>query len=414
MDFFIREYVDGNLPDYQVSALLMAIWFRGMDDQETADLTLSMAASGDQVDLSRIPGIKVDKHSTGGVADTTTLVVAPLVAACGGKVAKMSGRGLGHTGGTLDKLESIPGFSISQSMDTFVKTVTECGLSVIGQTANLVPADKKLYALRDVTGTVDNLSLIASSIMSKKLASGSDAIVLDVKTGSGAFMKNPKDAERLARVMVEIGRAAGRKTLALVTDMNQPLGNAIGNAIEVQEAIEILRGQHPGDLKTVSFALAAQMLIASEICRTEDEAVAKLDQALSGGAGLERLRSMIEAQGGDTRVCDDTLRLPQAREIVEARAPDEGFLVSMDTESIGISALLLGAGRLTKEQQIDPAVGIWLEKRIGDRVGKGEVLARFYVNDRSNLDEALERFIGALQIGREEPKSFPLIYTKIE
>ena len=291
IDYFIREYVDGTLPDYQISALLMAIWFRGMDEQETVDLTLSMAASGDHIDLSRIPGIKVDKHSTGGVADTTTLIAAPLVAACGGRVAKMSGRGLGHTGGTLDKLESIPGFSITQTMDGFIRTVTDCGLSVIGQTANLVPADKKLYALRDVTGTVDNVSLIASSIMSKKLASGSDAIILDVKTGSGAFMKSAEAAERLARVMVGIGRIAGRKTLALVTDMNQPLGNAIGNAVEVQEAIEILRGRHPGDLKTVSFALAAQMLIASrtrwalvvELNREReprlDEVLLELDQA---------------------------------------------------------------------------------------------------------------------------------------
>ena len=414
IDYFIQEYVAGKLPDYQVSALLMAIWFRGMDDQETVDLTLSMAASGDQVDLSPIPGIKVDKHSTGGVADTTTLVVAPLVAACGGKVAKMSGRGLGHTGGTLDKLESIPGFSVAQPMETFIKIVTECGLSVIGQTANLVPADKKLYSLRDVTGTVDNVSLIASSIMSKKLASGSDAIVLDVKTGSGAFMKRAEDAERLARVMVGIGSSSGRKTLALVTDMGQPLGNAIGNAIEVQEAVEILRGQHPGDLKTVSFALASQMLIASEICSSEDEAMAKLDQALTSGAGLERLRKMIEAQGGDTGVCDDPSRLPRAREIVELRAEESGYLESMDTESIGISALLLGAGRMTKEQAIDPAVGIWLEKRVGDGVEKGDLLARFHVNDRSNLEESLERFRSALHIGPEEAESSPLIYTKIE
>ncbi len=414
IDYFIHEYVDGKLPDYQVSALLMAIWFRGMDDQETVDLTLSMAASGDQVDLSPIPGVKVDKHSTGGVADTTTLVVAPLVAACGGKVAKMSGRGLGHTGGTLDKLESIPGFSIAQPMETFIKIVTECGVSVIGQTANLVPADKKLYALRDVTGTVDNVSLIASSIMSKKLASGSDAIVLDVKTGSGAFMKRSEDAERLARVMVGIGSSAGRKTLALVTDMGQPLGNAIGNAIEVQEAVEILRGEHPGDLKTVSFALASQMLIASEVCSSEDEAMAKLDQALTSGAGLERLRKMIAAQGGDTGVCDDTSRLPQANEIVELRAEESGYLGSMDTESIGISALLLGAGRMTKEQEIDPAVGIWLEKRVGDRVEKGDLLARFHVNDRTNLEESLSRFRSALRIGPEEAESSPLIYTKIE
>jgi len=414
IDYFVGEYVKGALPDYQIAALLMAIWFRGMDDQETVDLTLSMAASGDQIDLSRIPGIKVDKHSTGGVADTTTLIVAPLVAACGGKVAKMSGRGLGHTGGTLDKLESIPGFSVDQSMNDFIRIVTECGVSVIGQTANLVPADKKLYSLRDVTGTVDNVSLIASSIMSKKLASGSDAIVLDVKTGSGAFMKRSGDARRLAEVMVDIGKRAGRRTLALVTDMNQPLGNAIGNAIEVQEAVEILRGDHPGDLKTVAFALAAQMLIASEICSSEDEAMARLDQALSSGDGLDRLRKMIEAQGGDGKVCEDVKRLPQAGELVEARAKTDGYITAMDTESIGISALLLGAGRLTKEQPIDPAVGIWLERRIGDSVQSGEVLARFYVNDQANLEESIERFTAAISIEAKRPETFPLIYTKIE
>jgi len=271
IDFFINGYVDGTIPDYQISALLMAIWFSGMDRQETADLTMSMAESGDLVDLSAIKGIKVDKHSTGGVSDGTTLIVAPLVASCGGKVAKMSGRGLGHTGGTLDKLESIPGFSVMQTMERFIEIVSETGLSVIGQTDNLVPADKKIYALRDVTGTIDNVSLIASSIMSKKIASGSDAIVLDIKTGNGAFMHRISDSIRLAEAMVDIGKLAGRKTIAVVTDMNQPLGFSVGNALEVKEAVEILQGQYDSDLKVVAFTLASRMLIASGICDTEND-----------------------------------------------------------------------------------------------------------------------------------------------
>ena len=414
ISFFVDGYVAGRVPDYQASALLMAIWFNGMDDAETTDLTMSMVRSGETIDLSSIPGVKVDKHSTGGVADTTTLVAAPLVAACGGKVAKMSGRGLGHTGGTLDKLESIPGFSVTQPMSRFAEIVTRCGLAIIGQSGNLVPADKKLYALRDVTCTVDNFSLIASSIMSKKIAAGSDAIVLDVKTGSGAFMKETAEAERLGRVMVEIGRRAGRKTLALVTDMNQPLGNAVGNAIEVKEAIEILRGEHPGDLKEVSLALAAQMLLASGIAATEDEARAKLNEALSSGSALERLRSMIEAQGGDPRVCDHTGHLPQPDRVIPVTARDSGYLAAMATEEIGIAALLLGAGRETKEAEIDPAVGIWLERRIGDEVKKGEPLAQLYVTSRSETDEARRRFTGALTILPEKPKPRPLIYAKIE
>lgn len=415
IDFFVQGYTRGEIPDYQIAALLMAIWFRGMNMEETTALTLAMARSGDQIDLSRIPGVKVDKHSTGGVADTTTLVVAPLVAACGGRVAKMSGRGLGHTGGTLDKLEAIPGFSTSQSMDRFVEIVSECGVAVIGQTADLVPADKKLYSLRDVTETIDNVSLIASSIMSKKIASGADAIVLDVKTGSGAFMQKREDAEELARSMVAIGALARRKTLALVTDMNQPLGNAIGNAIEVQEAIEILQGERRGgDLTTVSFALASQMLQAAGLAADGDAAIALLDQALASGAALDRLAKMIEAEGGDRRVCDDLSRLPQARRRVEARAPVAGYVTRMDAQAIGLAAQLLGAGRQKKEDVIDPAVGIWLAKRLGDQVAKDEPLAVFHVNADANLEEALARFLAAVTIGPERPNALPLVYAKVE
>jgi len=412
--FFVNGYVSGSIPDYQMSALLMAIWFEGMDDEETAELTLAMAGSGEQIDLSKIPGLKVDKHSTGGVADTTTLVAAPLVAACGGRVAKMSGRGLGHTGGTLDKLESIPGYSVTQSMERFAEIVTQCGVSIIGQSANLVPADKKLYSLRDVTCTVDNVSLIASSIMSKKIASGSDAIVLDVKSGSGAFMKEPAEAERLARLMVEIGRRAGRKTLALVTDMSQPLGNAIGNAVEVKEAIEILRGDHPGDLKEVSLALAAQMLIASRICADESDARSRLENALSSGEALDRLRRMIEAHGGNPNVCDHTGLLPQPDRILPVTASQSGYIGAMDAEAVGRAALLLGAGRQTKEDSIDPAVGIWLNARIGDEVRRGDAIAQLYVTSRSSVDEARTLFSEALTISPEKPAPGTLIAMKIE
>ena len=414
IDFFIKGYVDGSIPDYQASALLMAIWFNGMNPQETTDLTLSMVASGDTVDLSAIDGIKVDKHSTGGVADTTTLVAAPLVAACGGRVAKMSGRGLGHTGGTLDKLESIPGLSIEQPMEVFQKLVNTIGLSVIGQTGNLVPADKKLYALRDVTVTVDNMSLIAGSIMSKKIASGADAIVLDVKTGSGAFMKTEEDSVALAQAMVDIGKLAGRSTVALVTDMNQPLGNAVGNALEVQEAIEILQGGHPGDLKEVTFALASWMLRLSGLAGSDDEAMEKLNKALSSGAALDSLRNMIKAQGGDPSVCDDTLKLPRAGRLVSVTAESSGWVAEMDNTEIGISAMLLGAGRQTKADVIDPAVGLWMKKRLGDEVKAGDELAVFHVNDEKNLDEALARFGAAVKIEGVKPEMIPLIYKVVE
>jgi pyrimidine-nucleoside phosphorylase len=411
--FFIQGYVADEIPDYQIAALLMAIFFRGMNQEETRDLTLAMVQSGDTVDLSRIPGIKVDKHSTGGVADTTTLVAVPLVAACGGKVAKMSGRGLGHTGGTLDKLESIPGFSVSQKMEDFERLVSTIGASVIGQTADLVPADKKLYALRDVTGTVDNLSLIASSIMSKKIASGSDAIVLDVKTGSGAFMKELKDSVALARAMVDIGKGVGRKTMALVTDMNQPLGNAVGNALEVQEAIEILSGGHPGALKEAALALASWMLVVSGLDKTPEEARVRLDQALVRGQGLAKLAEIITAQGGNPRVCEDVTLLPQAAEKVSVTAdkntPAAAYVGRMDCQAIGMAALLLGAGRSKKTDVIDPAVGLWIKKRLGDPVKPGEELAVFYVNSKAHAEEAIERFKKAVILTEEKPAPLKLI-----
>ncbi len=414
INYFINGYVAGDIPDYQVSALLMAVYFQGMNNQETTDLTLAMVNSGDRVDLSAVAGIKVDKHSTGGVADTTTLIVGPLVAAAGGKVAKMSGRGLGHTGGTLDKLESIPGLNVSQTMERFSEIVNSCGVSIIGQTGNLVPADKKLYALRDVTGTVDNVSLIAGSVMSKKLASGSDKIVLDVKTGSGAFMKDVDGAVDLARTMVDIGTLAGKETYAYVTDMNQPLGNAVGNALEVKEAIEILKGWYEGDLKTVSCTLASRMLILGGIFTTEEESMDKLNQVIENGEALKRFGQMIEMQGGDPEVIRNTELLPKAGKIIEVKADRDGYIQSMETENLGMAALLLGAGRTKKDDVVDPAVGYWMKKRLGDSVKKGDVLAEFHVNDRKNLDESIELFRKSLTIGENPGTGVKLIYKAIE
>ncbi|MCL2705829.1 MAG: pyrimidine-nucleoside phosphorylase [Spirochaetaceae bacterium] len=414
INFFIKGYVDGTIPDYQASALLMAIWCKGMNSRETTDLTLSMAHSGDVIDLSEIAGIKVDKHSTGGVSDGTTLIVAPLVAACGGKVAKMSGRGLGHTGGTLDKLESIPGFSVNIGMKRFIEIVSETGLSLIGQDKELVPADKKLYALRDVTGTVDNISLIASSVMSKKIASGSNAIVLDIKTGNGAFMKKIRDSVRLAEGMVEIGKLAGRKTIGIVTDMNQPLGFSVGNALEVREAIEVLQGKHESHLKKVAFTLASRMLMISDICATESEAFEKLEDAIVSGKALFKLAKMIEMQNGNPEVVADTLLLPQAAKKIGVKSDKKGYITGIETKNVGIAAMMLGAGREKKEDTIDPAVGIWLTKRHGDFVKAGEELAIFYVNETKNLDDSISVFKSAYKIGDKEPDELPLIYTVIE
>ena len=414
INYFINGYVAGNIPDYQVSALLLAVYFQGMNKQETTDLTLAMVNSGDRIDLSAVEGIKVDKHSTGGVADTTTLIVGPLVAAAGGKVAKMSGRGLGHTGGTLDKLESIPGLNVSQTMERFSEIVNSCGVSIIGQTGNLVPADKKLYALRDVTGTIDNVSLIAGSVMSKKLASGSDKIVLDVKTGSGAFMKDVNGAVDLARMMVDIGTLAGKEAYAYVTDMNQPLGNAVGNALEVKEAIEILKGWYEGDLKTVSCTLASRMLILGGIFTTEEEAMDKINQVIENGEALKRFGQMIAMQSGDPEVIHNTELLPKAGKIIEVKADRAGYIQSMETENLGMAALLLGAGRLKKDEVVDPAVGYWMKKRLGDSLKKGDVLAEFHVNDTKNLDESIELFRKSLTIGENPGTGVKLIYKAIE
>lgn len=413
IEYFVKGYVSGTIPDYQASALLMAIFFQGMTREETADLTMAMVHSGDVVDLSSIHGTKVDKHSTGGVGDTTTLVLAPLVAACGVPVAKMSGRGLGHTGGTLDKLESIPGFCVHQTVPDFIDIVNQVGVAVIGQTGDLVPADKMLYALRDVTATVDHISLIASSIMSKKIAAGTDAIVLDVKAGNGAFMQSIEDAFALAEEMVHIGKQVGRKTTALVTDMNQPLGMAVGNALEVKEAIEVLKGIHRGPLMEVCLLLGAYMLYTAGRCRDVEEARSMLADAWSRGEGLEKFKEMVRAQGGEASIVDDPEGLPKARTVLPVKADREGYVTSIQAQSIGISALLLGAGRSTKEDRIDPAVGIIMKKRRGDRVQEGEVIAEFHVNREDKLEEAVALFNEAITIGNTMPEHRPLVYGVI-
>ena len=401
IDFLIQGYVKKEIPDYQMSAFLMAVCFSQMDARETADLTLSMMRSGDVVDLSDIPGVKVDKHSTGGVGDTTTLVVAPLVAACGGKVAKMSGRGLGHTGGTLDKLESIPGLKIERPMAEFKKQVQEIGLSVIGQSGNLVPADKLLYALRDVTATVKSIPLIASSIMSKKLAAGAEAIVLDVKVGTGAFVETVEEAKELAATMVEIGKHLGRRVVAVITDMNQPLGLAVGNALEVREAVELLSGKLPeGDpLYEVCMLLASHMLRLSGLA--EGEAREKLKAALHSGAALEKLRQMVSAQGGDASYMDIKKidELCAVKRHVPVYLEAEGVIKSMDAADIGLAAQLLGAGRAKKEDAIDHAVGLVMHKRLGGAVNAKEPVCTLYVNDDSRVEEAGATLRKAITVG---------------
>lgn len=414
LDFFITNYVSGEVPDYQVSALLMAIVLKGMSDEETVNLTSAMLKSWKGMDLSGIKGFKVDKHSTGGVGDDTTLIVAPLVAACGCKVAKMSGRGLGFTGGTLDKLESIPGFNVFLDNETFIKNVSKVGLSIMGQTADLVPADKKLYALRDVTGTVQSLPLIASSIMSKKIAMGSDAVVLDVKTGNGALMPTLKDSIKLADIMVRIGKAKGLKTTAVVTDMNQPLGNCIGNALAVEEVIQVLRDNIECDIKTISMTLASKMIIMAGICDSDSEAMMMLEEKLSSGQALVKLAQMIEMQGGNPNVVDDTSILPHAKEKLSVCADSAGYVSQIITREVGSAASLLGAGRVTKEDVIDPAVGIVVKKRLGDYVNKGEELAVFHINDTARVEEAVARFKKAYILSQAQPDELPLIYTVIE
>ncbi len=369
--FVIDGYVKGEIPDYQVSALLMTIVFNGMNARELGTLTLAMAQSGNMVDLSNIDGITVDKHSTGGVGDKTTLIIAPLVAACGGKVAKMSGRGLGHTGGTIDKMESIPNLKVSLEQDAFINQVNKIGLAVIGQSEGLAPADKKLYALRDVTGTVDSIPLIASSVMSKKLASGAQAILLDVKVGSGAFMKNIEDASELAKAMVDIGKENGRSVKAILTDMDRPLGHAIGNALEIREVIDTLKGHGPEDLTHECIIMAAHMLVLSHMCDYET-ALNRVQQALDSGVALERLRLMVDAQGGDSRVIDDESILTIGQFTYDVIAPQDGYITHMNTEQCGIASVMLGAGRTVKDGPIDYSAGIVMHKKTGDAVRMGE------------------------------------------
>ena len=410
---FARGAADGSVPDYQLAALLMAICWRGMTPEETACLTMEMMHSGSVVDLSAIDGVCVDKHSTGGVGDTTTLVLVPLAAACGAKVAKLSGRGLGHTGGTLDKLESIPGCSVNVSIEDFIRQVQEIGCAVIGQTQDLCPADKALYALRDVTGTVDCIPLIASSIVSKKLASGAGAIVLDVKTGSGALMQTVEQSIELAKAMVEIGAQAGKPILALVTGMDQPLGTHVGNALEVKEAIDILAGRAKGDLLTVSLELGSRMLIASGIAKDVEDGKARMMQALTSGAGLAKLKEMITAQGGDGRVCDDVDYLPHAAYKIRVPALVSGYVARMDTAAIGRCAQALGAGRQKKTEVIDPAVGLVMDVRLGDEVKAGDSLATLYLNRRELANGAVESMQRAITIALEKPELPPLIHAAV-
>ncbi|MGE7828032.1 pyrimidine-nucleoside phosphorylase [Paenibacillus sp. NPDC093718] len=397
INFFIDGYTKGDIPDYQVSAMNMAIYFQDMSDRERADLTMAMVNSGETIDLSAIEGIKVDKHSTGGVGDTTTLVLAPLVAALDIPVAKMSGRGLGHTGGTIDKLESIEGFHVEISKDEFVNLVNQHKIAVIGQTGNLTPADKKLYALRDVTATVNSIPLIASSIMSKKIAAGSDAIVLDVKTGAGAFMKTVEDAKELAHAMVSIGNNVGRKTMAVISDMSQPLGAAIGNSLEVQEAIDALRGEGPKDLEELCLALGRQMVFLAQKADSLEDAEEKLREVIRNGKALEKFKEFIQNQGGDASVVDHPDRLPKAQYLIELPAQQDGVVAELVADEIGTAAMLLGAGRATKESEIDLAVGLMLNKKVGDAVKKGDSLVTIHAN-RENVDDVKQKLYESIRI----------------
>ncbi|WP_369547422.1 pyrimidine-nucleoside phosphorylase [Bacillus velezensis] len=411
IQFFVKGYTDGSIPDYQASALAMAIYFQDMADQERADLTMAMVNSGETIDLSAIEGIKVDKHSTGGVGDTTTLVLAPLVAALGVPVAKMSGRGLGHTGGTIDKLEAIEGFHVELSKDEFIKLVNRDKVAVIGQSGNLTPADKKLYALRDVTGTVNSIPLIASSIMSKKIAAGADAIVLDVKTGAGAFMKTDEDAVNLAKAMVRIGNNVGRQTMAVISDMSQPLGFAIGNALEVQEAIDTLRGEGPEDLNELVLTLGSQMVVLAKKAETLEEARTKLQEVMKNGKALEKFKEFLSNQGGDASVVDDPSKLPQAAYKIDVPAKEAGVVSEIVADEIGVAAMLLGAGRATKEDEIDLAVGIMLRKKVGDNVEKGEPLVTLYAN-RENVEDVTAKVYDNIRIS-EKAEAPKLIHTLI-
>lgn len=413
IQFMITGYVNGDIPDYQMSAMTMAIWFNGMNDHEITELTKVMAKSGDMIDLSAIEGKKVDKHSTGGVGDKTTLIVAPIVAACGGKVAKMSGRGLGHTGGTVDKLEAIPGYRTVLDRKEFFDTVNKCGVSVIGQSGNLAPADKKLYALRDVTATVDSIPLIASSIMSKKLAAGSDCILLDVKTGSGAFMKTLDDSIKLAQTMVAIGEGAGRRTVALITDMDTPLGFGIGNSLEVMESMDVLKGHGPEDLTEVSLQLASNMLYLVGK-GTPEECRAMAEKSIEDGSAFETFCTMVKAQGGDDAVLRDYTKFAQAPFKLDVVADRDGFITKMNAEEIGETSVVLGAGRETKESDIDFSAGLVLHKKFGDAVKKGDSLVTLYTSKEESLKNAERMYLEAITIGDTQPEKEPLVYARVE
>ncbi|EOU1114548.1 pyrimidine-nucleoside phosphorylase [Clostridium perfringens] len=413
INFFVDKYTNGEIPDYQVAALLMAIYFQKMNKRETSDLTMAMVNSGDILDLSEIHGIKVDKHSTGGVGDTTTLVLGPMVAALGIPVAKMSGRGLGHTGGTIDKLESFDGFSVEMTKDQFINNVNNIKLAVGGQTGDLAPADKKLYALRDVTGTVDNVSLIASSIMSKKIAAGADAIVLDVKVGDGAFMKTLEAARELATEMVGIGKHVGRNTVAIISDMDQPLGFAIGNALEVKEAIETLRGNGPKDLLELCLTLGSNMVVLAGAAKDTDEARKMLMETITSGKAIEKLKEFVKAQGGDASVIDDISNFHNAKYVIPVKANKSGVVSKIHAENIGLVAMELGAGRATKESIIDLAVGIVLQKKRGDKVNEGDIIAYIHADDEEKGKKAVDGILANYEIS-DSVKDIPLIYDIVK
>lgn len=414
IEFFVQGYTNKEIPDYQASALLMAIFFNKMNKRETADLTMAMVNSGDKLDLSNIKGIKVDKHSTGGVGDKTSICLAPLVASCDVPVAKMSGRGLGHTGGTIDKLEAFKGFSVELDQQQFVDNVNDFNIALAAQTGHLAPADKKIYALRDVTATVDNMSLIASSIMSKKIASGSDAIVLDVKVGDGAFMKTPDDAKELAREMVDIGNNVGRKTIAIISDMDQPLGFAIGNALEVIEAIDLLKGNGPSDLLELTLTLGSNMLILSGKVNTIEEGRSLLMKNIENGRALKKLKEFVKAQGGDESYIDDISKFPKAKYVIEVKSEKDGYIDKIHAEKLGIIAMNLGAGRATKESKIDLAVGIKLNKKRGNKVAKGDIIAYVYSNDLAKGETARKDLLENIVIEESKGDDLPLIYDIVK
>ncbi|BDR58005.1 pyrimidine-nucleoside phosphorylase [Xylocopilactobacillus apicola] len=412
IDFFVSGFVDGSIPAYQISALLMAIYYKNMTDRERTNLTMKMLNSGERLDLSAIPGIKVDKHSTGGIGDKVSIPLAPIVAAAGIPDPMISGRGLGNTGGTLDKLEAIPGYQVEQTKEQFIEQVKDIGLAIVGTTGNIAPADKKIYALRDVTDTVDSIPLISSSIMSKKIASGTDALVIDVKTGSGAFMKTLAEAQELAHALVEIGRGVGMKCIAVITDMSQPLGNKVGNSLEIEESIDLLKGEGPEDLKEITLTLGSYMAILGQKATNFNEAYAMLEKTIEDGSALEKFRAMLKAQGADERVIDDYSIMPQAKYHIELPAKQSGLLTKLSADEVGIASMMLGGGRQRVDDQLDYSVGIDLHKKVGDPVQEGESLMTIYSN-REDIDDVLELLYDHLEIGTEvnPPK---MIYEIIE